>query len=267
MPRALQLERRDASLGFALDAIEAEKDPKIEEEIAWGIKDAEAVTAHLDDRVLAVTQKLAADPKTETAASYVFSSLFPQYMMGSGPKPPAKAQAVALASLGADGSAMQREAFNAVKLLDDKSAVCAAIDADLSATAKQWALAADAVASMKDACVANLAKTIDFVLAKVAAGDDHLEILRRYDSVFDLDAPTRAKIAKAIPRRARRRPSGSARTSTTPPRSSPSRRRKSPSGPIRSTPRERPSLSPRETHPRTTAPPRRGRPADGLRRR
>lgn len=186
------------SLGFALDAIEAEKDPKIKEEIAWGIKDAEAVTAHLDDRVLAVTQKLAADPKTETAASYVFSSLFPQYMMGSGPKPPAQAQAVALASLGADGTAMQREAFNAVKLLDDKSAVCAAIDADLSATAKQWALAADAVASMKDACVANLAKTIDFVLAKVAAGDDHLEILRRYDSVFDLDAPTRAKIAKAI---------------------------------------------------------------------
>ena len=186
------------SLGFALDALEAEKDPKIQEEIAWGIKSAEAVTAHLDDRVLAVTQKLAADPKTETAASYVFSSLFPQYMMGSGPKPPAKAQALALASLRADGTAMQREAFNAVKLLDDKAAVCAAIDADLTPTAKQWSLAADAVASMKDACVANLAKTIDFVLARLAAGDDHLEVLQHYDSVFDLDAATRAKIAKAI---------------------------------------------------------------------
>jgi hypothetical protein len=186
------------SLGFALDAIEAETDPKIKEEIAWGIKSAEATTAHLDDRVLAIVQRLAADPKTETAASYVFSSLFPQYMMGSGPKPPAKAQAVALQALRADGTAMQREAFNAVQLLDDKPAVCAAIDADLSATAKQWALAADAVASMKDACIASLAKTIDFVLARMVAGDDHLEILRRYDAVFDLDAATRAKISKAI---------------------------------------------------------------------
>ena len=185
-------------LGFALDAIEAEKDPKIREEIAWGSKDAEAVTAHLEDRVLAVTQKLAADPKTETAASYVFSSLFPQYMMGSGPKPPEKAQALALASLRADGTAMQREAFNAVKLLDDKAAVCAAIEADLTPAAKQWALAADAVASMKDACVASLAKTIDFILARRAAGDDHLEVLQRYDSVFDLDAATRVKLAKAI---------------------------------------------------------------------
>ncbi|HET9987719.1 MAG TPA: hypothetical protein VFQ65_04350, partial [Kofleriaceae bacterium] len=172
------------SLGFALDAIDAEKDPKIREEIAWGIKSAEAVTAHLEERVLSVVHQLAADPKTETAASYVFSSLFPQYMMGSGPKPPAKAQALAIASLRTDGTAMQREAFNAVKLLDDKAAVCAAIDADLTPAAKQWALAADALADMKDACVANLAKTIDFVLARLAAGDDHLEILRRYDSVF-----------------------------------------------------------------------------------
>jgi len=185
-------------LGFALDAIEAEKDPKIKEEIAWGIKDAEAVTAHLEDRVLAVTQKLAADPKTETAASYVFDSLFPQYLMGSGPKPPAKAQELALASLRADGTAMQRASFNAVKMIDDKAAVCAAIDADLTPTAKQWALAADAIASMKDACVADLAKTIDFILARLAAGDDHLEVLQRYDSVFDLDAATRKKIAKAI---------------------------------------------------------------------
>jgi len=185
-------------LGFALDAIETEKEPKTLEEIAWGISGAEAVTAKLDDRVLTVSQKLMADPKTDTAAGYLFGTLFPQYMMGSGPKPPIKAQTLAIASLTRDGTGMQREAFNAVKMLDDKAAVCTALDSDLRVDAKRWADAADAIVAMKDACVANLAKTIDFTLARLAAGDAHLELLRRFDSVFDLDAPTRAKIQKAV---------------------------------------------------------------------
>ena len=185
-------------LGFALDAIETETDPKTLEEIAWGISGAEAVTAKLDDRVLAITQKLMADPKTDVAAGYLFETLFPQYMMGSGPKPPIKAQTLAIASLTRDGTGMQRATFNAVKMLDDKAAVCAALDSDLRPDAKRWADAADAVASMKDACIANLAKTIDFTLARLASGDAHLDLLRRFDYVFDLDAPTRAKIAKAV---------------------------------------------------------------------
>src|SRR5450432_1551381 len=184
-------------LGFALDAIDAEKDPQIIERIAWGIGRAEAVTAKLDDRVLATVTKLMANPKTEAAAGDLFESLFPQYMMGSGPKPPIKAQTLAIASLTHDGTGMQRTAFNGVKMLDDKKAVCAALDSELRLDGR-WSDAADAVADMKDACVANLAKTIDFVLVRLAAGDEQLGVLRRYDSVFDLDAATRAKIAKAI---------------------------------------------------------------------
>ncbi len=189
---------KTSALGFVLDAIETEQDPKIREREAWGIMDAEAVTAKLDDRVLALVTRLAADPKGDVAAGYLFGSLFPQYLMGHGPKPPAKAQALAIEALGRDGTGLQREAFNAVTLLDDKPAVCAALDAELRPDAKQWASAAEAVAAMKDACVANLAKTIDFVLARLAAGDDRLDVLRRYDSVFDLDAATRTKIARAI---------------------------------------------------------------------
>ena len=146
--------------------------------------------------------------------------------------PSVKAQAAALQALRADGTAMQRAAFDAVSLLDDKPGVCAAIDADLRPDAKQWALAAEALAHMKDACVASLAKTIIVVPGWMAAGDDHLEILRRYDAVFDLDAATRAKISKAIlARRARRPPNGSARTSTRRQRSSASPQRRSPSEP------------------------------------
>jgi hypothetical protein len=185
-------------LGAALDAIEAEKDDAVRKELAWGIKNAEAVTAKLDDRVIAVVTKLAADPKTEPAAGDLFDTLFPQYMMGSGPKPPAKAQALAIEALKRDGTAMQHSAFNAVKLLDDKPAVCAALGQAIRADAKQWASAADALADLKDACAADLPRVVDLTLTRLAAGDDHLDLLKKLDRTFELDAPTRAKIAKAL---------------------------------------------------------------------
>lgn len=184
--------------GNLLDAIEVEKDDAVREALCWAAMGAEAVTAKLDDRALALTQKLAADPKSATAAGWLFHSMFPQYLMGKGPKPPAKAQAYALEALKQDNTPVQRAALDAVSLLDDKAAVCAALDGNLRADAKNWSGSADAIAAMKDACVANLAKTIDFVLERLKAGDDNIRVLSRYDYVFDLDAPTRAKIAKAI---------------------------------------------------------------------
>ncbi|HSD90083.1 MAG TPA: hypothetical protein VLB44_21275 [Kofleriaceae bacterium] len=185
-------------LGAALDAIEAEKDVAVRKQIAWGIKGAEAVTAKLDDRVIAIVTRLAADPKTEDVAGDLFDTLFPQYLAGSGPKPPAKAQALAIEALGRDGTAMQHSAFNAIKLLDDKPAVCAALAAAIRPDAKQWANAADAFADIKDACIADLPRVIDLTLARLAAGEEHLDLLKKLDRVFELDAPTRAKIAKAI---------------------------------------------------------------------
>ena len=185
-------------LGAALDAIEAEKRPEVRDAIAWSIKDAEAVSAKLDDRVLVLVTKLAADPKSETAASHVFDTLFPQYLMASGPKPPAKAQALALDALGRDGTAMQRSAFNAIKLIDDKPAVCKVLDAQLKPDAKSWASAAEAIADLKDACVAQVQPTVDLLLARLAAGDAHLDVLKKLDRVFDLEPAVRTKIATGI---------------------------------------------------------------------
>jgi len=189
---------KTAQLGFVLDAIDTEKIPKTLEQIAWGISSAEAVTAKLEDRVLAECEKLMADPKTDVAAGWVFSTLFPQYLLSSGPKPPARAQALAIASLTKDCTGMQREAINAITMLDDKQAVCAALASNLRVDSKCWYDAANAVGQMKDACIANLAATIDFTLARLAAGDDHLDVLTHFDYRFDLDPATRAKIAKAI---------------------------------------------------------------------
>ena len=160
----------------------------------------------------------------------VFMSLFPQYMLswarasreGASGRAPGAAR---------DGTAMQRAAFDAVSLLDDKPGVCAAIDADLRPDAKQWALSAEAVAHMKDACVASLAKTIDFVLARMAAAT----ITWRFSVAttpcsISMRRPAR-RFQKRSARRARRRPNGSARTSTRRQRSSASPQRRSPSEP------------------------------------
>ena len=185
-------------LGYTLDAIEAEKDDAVRERMCWAAMGTEAVSAKLDDRTLAVVQKLAADPKSAIGAGWLFHALFPQYLMSKGPVAPAKAQAYALEVLKQDNTPVQRAALDSVSMIDDKAAVCAALDANLRPDAKNWAGSADALAAMKDACIANLAKTIDFILAQLKAGDDQLAILKRYDYVFDLDAPTRAKIAKAI---------------------------------------------------------------------
>jgi len=184
-------------LGAALDALETEKDPLVKVRIAWGISGAEAVTAKLDDRVLAVVNKLAADPLTELAAGYLFASLFPQYMMGSGPKPPAKAQALAIDAIGRDNKSMQNAAFNAIRMLDDKPAVCAALKAIIRPDAKSWPNAAAAMAQLKDACVADVPRVIDLTLDQMAKGEMHLDVLKDFDRAFELDAPTRAKIAKA----------------------------------------------------------------------
>lgn len=187
-------------LGRALDAIEHEQDPVVREQIAWAIKNAEAVTAKLDDRVIATVNRLAADPASERAAGYLFGTLFPQYLMGRGPKPPPAAQALALEALGRDGSSMQRAALNAVRLLDDQPAACAALGKAIRPDAKRWGEAAAALADVGAACAADAPKVVDFALERLAAGDVAFEAFEKLDRAFDLGAPTRAKIAKALKR-------------------------------------------------------------------
>lgn len=184
-------------LGFAMDAIETEKDADVRKQIAWGIKSAEATTAKLDDRVILLVNKLAADPKGEEAAGDLFGTLFPQYLMGSGPKPPPKAQALALDAIKRDGTGMQRTVLNALALLDDKPATCAALDSMIDPAKKSWGEAASGLADLKDACAANLPHAIEIVRKQLAT-DARVDVLRKYDRVFELDAATRASIVKAL---------------------------------------------------------------------
>ncbi len=184
---------------WGLDAVEAETIPEVQKEIAWGIMNAEAVTAKQDDRVIADIKKLSANPQTAAAASNLLDSLFPSYLIGSGPKPPPAAQQLALDALRLDDSPMQYTALNiALTHLDDKAAVCAALDAAITPTAKTWWMAAEGIVTMKDACRALLPKIIDIALARAATNNPRLEVLQDFDHAFELEPPTRAAIAKAL---------------------------------------------------------------------
>jgi len=184
---------------WGLDAVETETVPAVQKEIAWGIMKGEAVTAKQEDRVIADIKKLSANPQTATAASNLLDSLFPSYLIGSGPKPPPAAQQLALDALRLDDSPMQYTVLNvALTHLDDKPAVCAALDAAITPTAKTWWMAAEGIVTMKEACVALLPKTIDIALARAATDNPRLEVLEDFDHAFEIEPPTRATIAKAL---------------------------------------------------------------------
>ncbi len=181
-----------------LDALEAETDDVVREQIAWGIKGAHAMESKLDLRVLAVVTTFAADPKRDKAAGYLFWSFFPQYMIGSGPKPSAAAQALAIEALNRDDTGLQRTAFDSVTLLDDKPAVCAALVAAMRPDAKKWGDAAEAMAALNDACIADMPYAVKFTIERLLAGDINLRALERFDRKYELEAATRKNIVAAL---------------------------------------------------------------------
>lgn len=177
-------------LGGALDAIDAETDPEVRERVAWGIKGAEAVTAGLDDRVIAMVSKYPDD-----TGAHLFDTLFPQYLASHGPTPPAKAQALALAAIGQDGTPLQLRALDAIRLLDDKPAVCRALHAALRPDAKRWTDVVEAISAVGEPCRAEVPAIVD---ALVASKKPQARAVTLIDHGFALDAATRGKLLAAV---------------------------------------------------------------------
>ena len=181
-----------------LDALEAESEDEVRDQIAWGIKGAHAMASKIDARVLAVVIKFAADPKRDKAAGFLFWSFFPQYMMSRGPQASAAAQTLAIEALNRDDTGLQRTAFDSVTLLDDKPAVCAALANVMQPERKTWGDAAEAMAALKDACLANIPQAVQFAVAQLLVGDINLRALERFDRTYELDAATRKNILAAL---------------------------------------------------------------------
>ncbi|HPH64315.1 MAG TPA: hypothetical protein PLF40_01150 [Kofleriaceae bacterium] len=181
-----------------LDALEAEADDKVREQIAWSIKGAEAMATSVHERALEIVKKFAADPKRAVAGGYLFWSFFPQYMMGKGPTASLAAQALAIASLDQDDTPLQRTALDSVTLLEDKPAVCAGLVRAMRPDAKRWADAAEALASLKEQCSKDIPNALNFAIERLLAGDIKLLTFERFDRRYPIDPATRQKILAAL---------------------------------------------------------------------
>jgi hypothetical protein len=186
-------------LGPVLDTLEAEPDVTARRAIAWGIKGAEAATAKLEDRVLALVDKLARTPEDEAAAGNVLDTLFPQYLMDTAPKPPPAAQAVVLAALARKQGDLFIRACDLVRLVEDKPAACAAVAAAIDPGASEWWRALAALNDLGAPCASHAPAAIEVALAQYAKGKiDTPEQLGRLARTFELTPELRKKAAAGV---------------------------------------------------------------------
>jgi len=150
-------------LAAGLDAFEAEKEPTIRVAIACAFSSGNARESGVEERVIALVRKLAAEPQDNRVAACLLDSMFPQYLLQA-TKPPSKAAGdVALEMLSKAGS-LKARAIEVVGLLSDrKPEVCAAL-AKIATSGDSWAPALDTMANLRDACLADLDPVIDVVV-------------------------------------------------------------------------------------------------------
>lgn len=186
-------------LGPVLDTLEAEPNVKARRAIAWGIKGAEAATAKLEDRVLALVAKLAQKPEDEDAAGNVLDTLFPQYLLQEGPKPPLAAQAVVLAAFARKQGGMFIRACDLVRLVEDKQAACTAVASAIDPASSEWWRALAALNDLGTPCASHAPAALEVALARYAKGQiDSPEQLERLARVFELTPELRKKAATAV---------------------------------------------------------------------
>lgn len=189
-------------LAHALDSIEAEKDLKIQRQIAWGIKGAQAATAKLEDRVMSLVDKLASKPEGEDAAGSVLDTLFPEYMIGGAPKPPKKAQDMVLAAFARKKGGLFIRACDKVRLVEDKPAACAAVAAAIVADSPEWWRALGAfndLGRLGAPCADKAAGVLDVALAVYATGDTTApQELWKFAETYELTPALRTKAATEL---------------------------------------------------------------------
>jgi len=149
-------------LAAGLDAFEAEKEPTLRAAIACAFSNGNARESGVEDRVIALVRKLAAEPGGDVPASCLLDSMFPQYLMQASEPPSKAAGDLALEMLGKEGR-LKTRALEVVGLLSDrKPEVCKALAA-VATSEDSWAPAVDTMATLGDACAAELDPIIDVI--------------------------------------------------------------------------------------------------------
>ena len=178
-------------LGALLDALEAEKDPKVR---------AEAAEAKLDGRVRSLIERYSAtgsDDDDRTAGN-LLGSLFPEYLMASAPKPAKESQALVLTALARPKGTLLIRALDKVRLVEDKPAACTALRNGIRADNPEWWRFVDSLADLKDACTADAPKAFELAIEKAAAGQGHVQAMLKLDRRFELAPALRSRAAKEL---------------------------------------------------------------------
>jgi len=159
---------RSPQLGAGLDAFEAENDPGLRRLLAWSFSNGNATKAGVAPRLITLLEKLASNKDEQVNASYLFGTLFPQYMSNS-PKPSTEAGDFALKMAKAGEGPMRDKAIEALGLLPDRAAEVCPLLVELT-TAKTWTATVPPMAKVGGTCLANLDAIVGFMAQGLNTG-------------------------------------------------------------------------------------------------
>jgi hypothetical protein len=159
---------------------------------------ADAITSKLDARVVKLIDKLAVTPRGEDAASYLLHTLSTGSILGGNVKPTALASATILAAVARPKGSLLISAFEMVKYVDDKAAVCAALGKAVREDAPEWWRAIGTINDIGEPCAAEVPTAAEVAFAILAKRDEPVQEIMRLDERFELAPALRAKGAAAL---------------------------------------------------------------------
>ena len=156
-------------LGAALDAYEAESDPNLRRLFAWSFGSGNASKAGVEPQLMALIGKLASDNEGQIHASYLFTSMFPQYLANS-PKPSKEAGDFALKMAKGDEGPLRDKAIDALGLLPERAEEVCLVLSDLT-TKETWTTTVAPMTKVGGACLENLDAIVGFIAQQLSTGN------------------------------------------------------------------------------------------------
>ncbi len=155
-------------LGAGLDAYEAESEVGLQHLFAWSFGSGNASKGGVEERYIALIEKLGQDAKTERHASFLYRSLFPQYMMAS--SAPSKAAGDFAIKMAKEGNgAVKDKAIESLGLLQDRAEEACSVLIEAT-TEETWTKTVPPMGKLGGPCVADVDSAIGFISTQLETG-------------------------------------------------------------------------------------------------
>ncbi len=156
-------------LGAALDAYEAEKDPNLRRLFAWSFGSGNANEGGVEPRLIALIEKLSGDEDGQLHASYLFQSMFPQYLVGS-TKPSKEAGDFALKMAKGSPGPVREKAIEALGLLTDRAAEVCPVLIELT-NKETWTTTVTPMTKVGGPCLEDIDAVVGLMAEQLATGN------------------------------------------------------------------------------------------------